>query len=247
MIIFIINLSAALFYLASLSLLWRALIKRDPVNCSQLTLISIVASTAHLIGAALLIFVGPLLDLSVFSSGSLIFALSSLIISLSTIRKPIHAILLVIQPIAVLLIALSLISEPTKLISVNTAVSLHIIFSITAYGVITIAAALALLMSYASYRLKHKQIKETAAIMPSLETIDRLLFEMILCGELLLSASIVSGFLFVDNFFGQQLALSGRHLFGWRGTRAIKLTIAGFITLFFAYVGSKLVLELILN
>ncbi|MEK7844843.1 MAG: cytochrome c biogenesis protein CcsA, partial [Pseudomonadota bacterium] len=41
--------------------------------------------------------------------------------------------------------------------------------------------------------------------------------------------------------------LIGRQLYGWRGRIAIRWTLAGFIILLLAYIGSKFVLEIILN
>jgi ABC-type uncharacterized transport system permease subunit len=36
-------------------------------------------------------------------------------------------------------------------------------------------------------------------------------------------------------------------VWGWRGRKAVRWTIAGFVTLLLAYIGSKVVLELILQ
>ena len=43
------------------------------------------------------------------------------------------------------------------------------------------------------------------------------------------------------------LLLLGRRLWGWRGRLAIRLTLGGFILLLLSYVGSRFVLEVILN
>ena len=41
--------------------------------------------------------------------------------------------------------------------------------------------------------------------------------------------------------------LWGRHFRGWRGNKAIRWTLAGFISLMLAYFGTKIVLEVILH
>jgi len=41
--------------------------------------------------------------------------------------------------------------------------------------------------------------------------------------------------------------LAGRQFYGWRGRIAIRWTLAGFITLLLAYIGSKFVLEIVLS
>ena len=41
--------------------------------------------------------------------------------------------------------------------------------------------------------------------------------------------------------------LGGRWLYGWRGRTAVRWTLAGFLALVLAYIGSKFVLEVILG
>jgi ABC-type uncharacterized transport system permease subunit len=69
--------------------------------------------------------------------------------------------------------------------------------------------------------------------------------------------------LFVDNLFGQHLVhktvlsiiawaifgalLLGRWRYGWRGGRAVNLTLLGMGTLILAFIGTKFVLELVLH
>lgn len=89
------------------------------------------------------------------------------------------------------------------------------------------------------------------------------MFSLIGSGLLFLTLSLASGFVFLENMFAQHLAhktvlaliawlvfstlLLGRIRFGWRGIVAIRWTLAGFATLLLAYLGSKLVIELILK
>jgi ABC-type uncharacterized transport system permease subunit len=41
--------------------------------------------------------------------------------------------------------------------------------------------------------------------------------------------------------------LTGRQIYGWRGPLALRWTLAGFLALVLAYIGSKFVLEIILH
>jgi ABC-type uncharacterized transport system permease subunit len=41
--------------------------------------------------------------------------------------------------------------------------------------------------------------------------------------------------------------LAGRRVYGWRGRLALRWTLAGFLALLLAYVGSKFVVEVILH
>jgi len=71
------------------------------------------------------------------------------------------------------------------------------------------------------------------------------------------------GFAFLDDIFAQHLVhktvlsmlawvifaflLWGRYTYGWRGKKAIKLSLGGFVFLMLSYFGSKFVSELILQ
>ena len=93
---------------------------------------------------------------------------------------------------------------------------------------------------------------------------EALLFRLIHVAFVLLTVTVASGALFSESLFGKAFAfnhktvfallswlifaslLLGRHLRGWRGRVALRWTIAGFITLMLAYVGSRFVLEVLL-
>ena len=84
-------------------------------------------------------------------------------------------------------------------------------------------------------------------------------------GFVLLTLTLVTGAIFSETLFGQAIRfghktlfaiiswvifavlLAGRYLYGWRGRMALRYTLAGFITLLLAYVGSRFVLEVILH
>ena len=96
-----------------------------------------------------------------------------------------------------------------------------------------------------------------------METTEKLLFGITAAGFAGLALAIVSGLTFVDNLFAQHLAhktafsllalcvfgtlLGGRFFAGWRGERAVKLYLGGFLLLCVAYFGVRLILEQLLN
>jgi ABC-type uncharacterized transport system permease subunit len=98
---------------------------------------------------------------------------------------------------------------------------------------------------------------------PPVQTMEALLFELIWAGEILLTLSLLSGFLFYDDLFAQKLVhkvvfslvawavyailLWGRHFQGWRGNKAIRWTWAGFSAILLGFIGSKFVVEFILS
>ena len=80
-----------------------------------------------------------------------------------------------------------------------------------------------------------------------------------------LTLTIASGVLFSEELFGRPARFShktvfgvlswlifgallgGRMIYGWRGRTAVRWTLAGFLTLVLAYIGSKFVLEVLLS
>lgn len=91
---------------------------------------------------------------------------------------------------------------------------------------------------------------------------EKLLFQMIGAGFVLLSISLLTGALFLQDIFAQHLVhkttlsimawlvfgilLTGRLVRGWRGKTALVWTLSGLGLLIVGYFGSKLVLEFIL-
>lgn len=101
--------------------------------------------------------------------------------------------------------------------------------------------------------------------LPPLLTLEALLFRIVGLGFILLTLTLVTGAVFSESLFGRALQfnhktlfallswaifaalLAGRHFRGWRGRIALRWTLAGFVALLLAYVGSRFVLEVILQ
>lgn len=257
-----LSLIAIVSYAAALTRLCFGAQKSTESSRRLILGFSALGGLAHITASLISMFSGDTADFSLIQSGSLIFSITILLLSASCLRRPLHALFLGLEPIAIVLILASLITPPTKTAQYDVGTSIHIVFSILAYGVVLIAACCAVMLYYGNYLLRHKHIGAALSRLPPLETMDRLLFEIILCCQVLLTLSILSGFIFLDDIFAQHLIhktffsllswciygalLVGHYRFGWRGTQAILWTLAGFVALVFAYVGSKLVLEWIL-
>ena len=111
--------------------------------------------------------------------------------------------------------------------------------------------------------MKHRHTREIIQVLPPLQLMEDMLFELLWIGVTLLTIAILSGIVFIDDIFTQSLVhktvltiaawimfstlLWGHYQLGWRSTTAVRFTLTGFVLLMFAFFGSKLVLELILN
>ncbi|PXW87240.1 ABC-type uncharacterized transport system permease subunit [Nitrosomonas sp. Nm84] len=141
----------------------------------------------------------------------------------------------------------------------------HLLVAMMAYSLLAIAALHALLMTAVERHLHHPAAHSLLTNLPPLLVMEKLLFRIIWAGFVLLTLTLLSGVIFSKEVFGQSLTfshktlfgfiswgvfaalLTGRQLYGWRGRIAIRWTLAGFVTLLLAYIGSKFVLEIILN
>lgn len=146
---------------------------------------------------------------------------------------------------------------------VSIGLEAHILFSFAAYSVLLMAAVQALFLRLQIRELKHKTIHRFwVNKLPALQSMESLLFDMILVGFVLLSIALGLGFIYVEDLLAQHIAhktvfsalswllfgilLLGNWRAGWRGKRAANITFYAFILLAVGFVGSKFVLELIL-
>jgi ABC-type uncharacterized transport system permease subunit len=204
------------------------------------------------------------LDLSLLKILSLLALVINGLVFLSSIKEPIHSLYLALFPISAVTLVFALISASTKSTDVIPySLQVHILTSIIAYSFLAIAALQALLAGYQNWQLKHKHQNVLMRTMPALETMEKLLFKLIWVGEILLTASLLTGFYVYDDFFAQQLIhkvtfsivawlvyavlIFGRYHYGWRGQRAINWTWVGFSAILLGYLGSKFVIEFILS
>jgi len=211
------------------------------------------------------IFDGKLFILNFFNSASLINCVIVICLLLFSNKKPLNPLFLVAYPISALsTLAILVFHDDNQTFSPqNSGIFIHIILSIIAYSIFSIAAIQAILIQLQNKNLKKRNATLLVRNLPPLLTMENLLFEMLWSGTILLALAILAGFMFVDNLFAQHLihktALSllslaifsslliGRKRYGWRGLTASKWTLWGFSFLMLGFFGSKLVLEWIIN
>lgn len=203
-------------------------------------------------------------QLSLFNASSLIFWVVNAIVLISSMRKPLQNLFLLLFPLSALSLILAILGDYLgEQLILHFHIAVHVILSILAYSLLTIASLQALFLAYQNKLLKNKMHLAQTKLLPPLQTMEVLLFEFVWIGEILLTLAIASGFWFLEDMFAQHLIhktvfgiaawfiyaglLWGRHFRGWRGNKAIRWTLAGFISLMLAYFGSKVVLEIILN
>lgn len=261
-----LTLTAMTGYIAAAALIGQRLRRPDLAErghalSSILALAGVVAHAAALRWA---LFAPTGLVLGLGNAASLFAWQAAALLWLFGLRRPVQNLGLVIYPTAALFALAGWLTPPAQEITAigDWTKQLHIILSLLAWGVLTIAAVQALVLALQDYRLRHGAANAIKAL-PPLETMESLLFQLIAAGFFLLSLAILSGAIFIENLFAQHLAhktilsftawflfaalLWGRWRFGWRGQVAARWVLGAYLVLALAYFGSKLVLEEILG
>jgi len=155
---------------------------------------------------------------------------------------------------------------PGHLLNANASpwLPLHWALGIASYGLIGVAVVHAWIMTRTEGHIR--QASDPHSGMPLL-TMERLTFRFVGAGFLLLTATLLVGFLFEKQLYGPNTQLKwdhktafsvlswgvfatllvGRARFGWRGKRAVRVLYIGSLLLLLAYVGSRFVLEVVLG
>ena len=260
----IFSLLAAAFYLGGTLYQIRCLMRRRSASPNLLRTIGVVALLSHAGSLYVQMVTAEGLSFGFFHVSSLIAWLVLAVILMFSLRAPVTSLLIVLFPLALITDVLAWLfpGHGAALVPGKSAVLVHVLLSILAYGILTIAAFQAALLAVQNNQLKHRNPVRFNRTFPPLQTMEDLLFQFLLCGEVLLTLALISGFVFLDNMFAQNVAhktllsclawvvfgilLWGRHFRGWRGNYAIRWTLGGFLLLMLAFFGSKMVSEFIL-
>lgn len=211
------------------------------------------------------VFVQGGLNLGVFNVASLTAWTVATLMAIASFRRPVDTLGFAIWPLSCIAVGLAAAFPGTHVLgpALGLGVRLHVVLSILAYSLLAIAACQAVLLYVLEYQLRKKRPGVLLRTLPPLQIQEGLLIQLIGLGFFLLSLSLISGVMFVQDFLAQHLVhktilsivawavfgglLWGRWRHGWRGRTLTRWCIAGFVVLVLAYFGSKLVLEMVLG
>jgi ABC-type uncharacterized transport system permease subunit len=255
----------SLLYLAATGLqLLHLSQRRQQINRGVLAL-GLLALVSHALIVWKIAFTSTGVELGFFKIPVLLFLVINLACITSLTRRPLQNLLIVLFPLSGLAAVVSAFAPDTTPTQshLSGGMILHISSSILAFAVLTLAAIQAAVLALQDRQLKQRHTQGIVQILPPLQLMESMLFELLWIGLALLTIAIVSGAVFVDNLFAQHLVhktvltvaawllfatlLWGHYQLGWRSKTAVRLTLGGFALLMLAFFGSKLVLELILH
>jgi ABC-type uncharacterized transport system permease subunit len=224
-----------------------------------------LALALHVFALYKAIIVGHSLQISLTTALSLLTWQSASLLWMFCLRERLQIFGSVLYPLAATLVLVSAFvpSSGNQVPLEDWTIGVHIVISVLSAGLLTLASITAVASAILDQILRRPSSLALAQRMPPLQTMERLLFQLIWIGFFLLSLTILSGLLFVHDLFGQHLAqktilticawgmfgilLWGRVRYGWRGRVAIRWALSGYVTLVVAYFGSKLILEQIVG
>lgn len=231
--------------------------------------ISLVLALLAMIGHAMAIWQNMATPLGWDVNFINILALASLMVMVLLLLTSIGSHMLeaavIAMPGAALCVWLVGFASPSPVILSRLApmVEVHVFCSLLAYGLLSIAAMVAILLAAQEYLLRHPKTIRHLELLPPLAVLETLMFRMIMGGWLVLTVSLATGLMFVESLVAQHLVhktvltilswvlfgllLTGRWWYGWRGRRAVNLTLIAMLVLILGYFGSKFVLEVILD
>ena len=150
----------------------------------------------------------------------------------------------------------------------------HLSLAIVAYSLFTIAILHAVLMAVADRWLHRKpggaadgasSLDSPIANLPPLLTIEKMFFRLVAVAFLFLTVTLATGMTLSSSMFGKPLRFNhetvfavlswftfavllwGRIFRGWRGRTALRWTVAGFLMVVLANIGTAFVLEVLLK
>ena len=204
---------------------------------------------------------GP--DLHFFAALSLVGLGMAALSTLAAATQRMEALGVVVYPLAALLVLLYHFAGHGQAQTLDWRLQLHAWLALLAYAALAVAALIAVMLWFQERALRQHQLHGWLRALPPLVQLEALLFRSLAASFVLLTLALLTGIMFVQNLLAQHLwhktvlsvlswvvlavLLFGRWRFGWRGARAIKLTLISMLLLLLAFFGSKFVLELVLQ
>ena len=268
-----LHIAAALLYAGLGFHFWQTRRSNSPISAQRRAKYGL----ERLVIAVALLLQGIGLYASLFSTGSLRFSfsiafslmlwLAVLIYWLESVRSQMEGLLPIVLPLAAgAALSPALFQQTHEIVhAASPGFKIHFLAAMLAYSLVTLSALHALFMGLIERKLHQNPLEARRLSAPPLLSMETMLFRLIGIAFLLLTLTLVSGVFFSEEVFGKAVTfdhktvfaiaswgvfaalLIGRRIYGWRGRVAQRWTLAGFLLLFLAYIGTRFVSEIVLG
>ena len=246
---------------------WRATLKREntPALSKHYLWAWVSATIFHAAYLYLPLFHQQQLSLDFFSASSHVMWLAGLVLLITSSTNKLESLSLFFLSFITLALLLQLAFSSTSdaTLIISNGVGAHILTALLAYSMLMIATIQAVLLAFQHRSLHGQKPNTLLRTLPPLQDMDKLLFRFISAGLILLSIALLTGFIYLEDLFGQHIAhktilsiiawlvfsalIVGRWRYGWRGMTATRWTLSGFALLMLAFFGTKFVQEYLLT
>lgn len=262
MLSFILALVAIAAYVTSSARLARSVVNQQAA--ASMGALSAIGLAAHCGGLLVFWLETEALDFQFLRALSLVAACAVAVLLSTESSRSNAGLGLILLPLAAIAVA----GEQASRLGdsggdgVSLAVSSHVLLSVVALGLFSLATLQALLLALQESQIKQRKQNILTEALPPLDSMETYLFRLILLGFVILSAALISGMAFTEDLAGQHLIhksvltvlawivmavlLIGRRQLGWRGKTVVRYTVGGYCLLALGYFGSKFVLEFVL-
>mgnify|MGYP003663461656 CR=1 FL=1 len=252
-----------MFYVVALIVVSRQLFRVGGPNRHLTTAAGAIAVVLHAMVLAQAIFTPEGQNFSVSNVFSLVNWLIALTFTVLIFRLKVMVVVPVVYGCAIVSVGLMWLIPSTYVghFDAHPAVLVHVILSLMAFSTLMIAALYAIQLWVILNKLKTKQLIKTPS-MPPLLTLEKQLYQLVIMGMVLLSLSIGTGFISLNNIFvgGMRHKMVLSILAWWvyvamlwqlysKGCKirtAVIYTLSGAVLIFLAYFAARIVNELIL-
>lgn len=257
-------LLAALLYFAAILQIIPGLSSSNQIKAKPVFVTAIGALVLHGFLLKDLILSGSGQNLSILNVASLVSFIISVITTGLLFKLRIWFLLPVIYSFAAINLTAATLLPGAFIthLEANPKVLVHISLALFSYSTLMIATLFAIQLAWLDYQLKHKKRLAVNPNLPPLMMVERQLFNIILVGQGLLSLTLFTGLIFVQDMFAQgkahkaflsmaawcvySILIWGHYRSGWRGRRVVWISIIGAFLLTLAYFGSRFVREILI-
>lgn len=252
------------FYCIALVLVTSRLFHPEGPNRRAVAGVAAIAVILHAAALSQAIFTTDGQNFSLTNVISLVNWIIAFTFTVMMFRLKVIVVVPVVYACSVLSVALLWLLPPKFIIhfELYPEVLAHVVLSLMAYSALMIAALYAIQLAMIQNKLKKKQLMLSPSI-PPLMTVEKQLYHLAIIGVILLSLSLATGFIFLDDMFadgkGHKAILSimawfvyitmlwQQYSVGCKIRTAVIYTLSGATLLSLAYFGARIVKELILS
>ncbi|MFB2648147.1 cytochrome C assembly family protein [Shewanella mangrovisoli] len=260
----IFSASAMFFYCIALVLVTSRLFHPEGPNRKAVAGVAAIAVILHAAALSQAIFTTDGQNFSLTNVISLVNWIIAFTFTVMMFRLKVIVVVPVVYACSVLSVALLWLLPPKFIthFELYPEVLAHVVLSLMAYSALMIAALYAIQLAMIQNKLKKKQLMLSPSI-PPLMTVEKQLYHLVIIGVILLSLSLATGFIFLDDMFadgkGHKAILSiiawfvyiamlwQQYWVGCKIRTAVIYTLTGATLLSLAYFGARIVKELILS